>query len=509
MISQREKFGYSEEDALLRAWTMIVERNPFPATMGRICPHPCESGCNRSDKDGAVAVNAMERFLGDWAIQRDLALPTADAVAKPETAGVIGSGPAGLSFAYQMARRGYPVTVYERSDAPGGMLRFGIPDYRLPPRVLDAEIQRILDIGVTLELNTRVGRDVSTEELQERHDIVFLGVGAPLGRTLGIEGEAGPRVYSGVEFLEAFSRHDPPPVGDHVTVVGGGNTAIDAARAARRLGADVTILYRRSRQEMPAIEAEIDDALEEGVSIEYLAAPVSIRRLGQEIRSVVAVRMKLGEKDESGRRRPIPVPGSEFEIPSSSVVVAVAQRPDWDGLASFRADGLWASPNAGDAGLHACFSGGDVTGPGIASMAIGHGRMAAERAHAQLRGLQHPTVDANPGVAPADLNLDYYPAADRVEPTLADPVERLANPESEVSSTIGKQQFFGEAGRCLSCGMCVGCGYCQMFCNADGFSRVLEPSPGFHFVLMLDQCESCGKCIEVCPCGFLSVDSTL
>jgi NADPH-dependent glutamate synthase beta subunit-like oxidoreductase len=505
VVSQREKFGYSKDEALRRAWKMIVERNPLPAIMGRICPHPCESGCNRTDKDGAVAVNAMERFVGDWAIKNDLDLPVFDHEDRSETVGVIGSGPAGLSFAYQLARRGYPVTIYERNDESGGMLRYGIPEYRLPRDVLDAEIARILRLGVSLELSTRVGSDITTEDLRARHDVVFLGVGAPLGRKLGIDGEDGQSVYAGVEFLEAYSRKEPPRVGARVAVIGGGNTAIDAARSARRLGADVTILYRRTRAEMPAIDSEIDEAVEEGISIEYLVSPVAIRRDDTGVRGITAIRMELGDEDESGRRRPVPIEDSQFDVPVDSVIVAVAQQPDWVGLAPFRSDGDWASLD--DPGIErlGIWAGGDVTGPGIASAAIGHGRLAAERAHAQLRGLPPSSEGRSTGVLSADLNLDYYESSDRLQVPVTEPAARIDSPSSEVSSTITASDFFTEADRCLSCGMCIGCGYCSMFCNADGFARVVEPQPGFHYILMLDRCESCGKCIEVCPCGFISL----
>jgi NADPH-dependent glutamate synthase beta subunit-like oxidoreductase len=198
-IAQREKTGLSEDEALERAWRMIADFNPFPAAMGRVCPHPCEANCNRSEKDGAVAVNAMERFLGDWAIERGLALGKLEEDVKPESIGIIGAGPGGLSCAYQLARRGYPVTVYEAFPAAGGMLRYGIPRYRLPRHVLDAEIQRILDLGVQLELDTAVGRDISLEELRSRHRAIFVGIGAHRGKTLGVPGEEGPGVWTGTE----------------------------------------------------------------------------------------------------------------------------------------------------------------------------------------------------------------------------------------------------------------------------------------------------------------------
>jgi NADPH-dependent glutamate synthase beta subunit-like oxidoreductase len=257
---------------------------------------------------------------------------------------------------------------------------------------------------------------------------------------------------------------------------------------------------------MPAIKSEIDEAVEEGITIEYLVAPVRISRIGDSIKSVVAVRMELGERDESGRRSPVPIPGTEFEIAVDSVITAVAQRPDWAGLASFGQDGEWASLDNSDYDRARLWAGGDVTGPGIASAAVGHGRVAAERAHATLCGLPPPRPDTASDVLSADLNLDYYPSADRLTAPIADPASRVSNPDMEVGDTVSEEEFFVEAARCLSCGMCIGCGYCAMFCNAEGFAKVIEPRPGFHYVLMLDRCEACGKCIEVCPCGFLSLE---
>ncbi len=276
VIAQHDKLGLSLDEAYDKAWLKIVEVNPLPATTGRICPHPCEDLCTRSEKDGAVSINAMERFLGDWGITRKLALPLEPDVSFPESIGVIGSGPASLSFAYQMARRGYAVTIYEKHDRPGGMLRYAIPDYRLPRDVLDAEVGRVIDSGVTLNLNTDVGSDIGLEELRQRHTLMFLGLGAQLGKALGIPGEQGPNVLSGIAYLHKRKRHADEHVGKRVLVIGGGNTAIDAARTARREGAAVTLCYRRSEAEMPAAAHEVEDARKEGVEFRFLSSPTRV-----------------------------------------------------------------------------------------------------------------------------------------------------------------------------------------------------------------------------------------
>lgn len=502
-VAQRKKLGYSREEAYSRAWNHLVDFNPFPSTTGRVCPHPCQADCTRSDKDGAVAINAMERFLGDWAIDHDLDLPRLEVDSKPESVGVIGAGPAGLSFAYQMVRRGYRVTVYEESSEPGGMLRYGIPGYRLPKEILAAEIERIVALGVELQLNTIVGESIPVEELRARHDMVFLGIGAQHSRRLRIPGEDGPGCWSGTRYLRRFNRGETVDLGQRVAVIGGGNTAIDAARAARRSGADVTILYRRTRAEMPAIEDEVDEAIAEEVRFEFLVAPLRIERRDDAIRSIAVQRMRLGAPDSSGRRRPVPLEGSQIEIAVDSVIVAVAQKPDWRGLELFqpaesgiRADGCGQVEDG-------FWAGGDALLPGIAGMAIAHGRTAAENVHAGFRGLPPPHPDP-PSISTDRVKLDFYPDQAPTEPPALPLVEWLAQPDHEVHQTISEDAFLSEAARCFSCGLCFGCEHCWTYCNPGGYARLEEVSPGAYYSLAIDMCEGCRKCIEVCPCGYLS-----
>jgi NADPH-dependent glutamate synthase beta subunit-like oxidoreductase len=319
-IAQAEEYGRTNEQAYAIAWQMITDRNPFPAVCGRVCPHPCEDQCNRTAKEGAVAINALERFIGDFGLSKALQLTRLSEARQEEKIALVGSGPAGLSCAYQLGRRGYAVTVFEAFSKPGGMLRYGIPSYRLPREVLDAEIQRILELGVELRLNQVIGKDIALETLRNEYQAVFVGIGAHKGFKLGVPGDEIANVFTGTEFLNRVNSGEPPGVGDKVIVVGGGDTAIDAARVSKRLGANVTILYRRSRQEMPAIKQEIEGALEEGVAIEFLAAPVEIFGSDGQLRGMRCIRMALGEPDASGRRRPVPEPGSEFEVETTTII---------------------------------------------------------------------------------------------------------------------------------------------------------------------------------------------
>ena len=519
LIAQREKLGLSLEDAMDRAWEIEVQTNPFPAVMGRVCPHPCEDGCNRQEKDEAVAINSVERALGDWGIERGLGLERQVSEVRDKRVAVVGAGPSGLSCAYQLARRGYPVTVFESFEQPGGMLRYGIPPYRLPRAVLDTEIHRIETLGVEIRCGVSVGRDVTLEDLRRDYDAVFVGIGAHSGKTMGIAGEDGPGVFTGTEFLRRVNAGETFEVGRRVVVVGGGDTAVDAARVSlrlssdiagttRRLGSDVTILYRRTRSEMPAIDREIEEALEEGIKIEFLAAPIRvIRDESGRMTALEVQRMELGEPDDSGRRRPVPIEGDVYQLETDAMITAVSQQPDWSQLGALCEEGSWLETDSwGKTELDDVWSGGDVLRLGLATISIGQGRKSAEAIAAKLEGGNPVAGNGHRPIGIDRIKLDYYPAADRAKRSVLSPDERLARPADETDLGITREAALLEAERCFSCGKCFGCENCWMYCQNSGFIKVDDPlSVGRYFDVNTAVCNGCEKCASVCPCGYIDL----
>jgi NADH-quinone oxidoreductase subunit F len=435
-----------------QALAVIRERIPFPSICGHVCPHPCEAKCRRGQVDEAIAIRALKRF----AAERGNGLWKAGAKSAPATnkgVAIVGSGPAGLTAAYYLAKRGHAVTVFEALPEPGGMMRYGIPEYRLPREVLAEEVEEIRGVGVDIRTNSRTG---SVDELFEHgYNAVFLAIGAHQGTKLGIEGEDSPEVMDGVSFLREISMGNTVRVGNTVAVIGGGNAAIDASRSALRLGAkQVTIIYRRTKDEMPASEEEIEEAIREGVKIEFLAAPNRIARKNGKI-ELTCIRMELGTTDASGRRRPVPIEGSEFSSFFDTVIAAIGQMPESPeqfGLPLERGNTLRVDTDTLATPREGVFAGGDaVTGPAIVIDAIAAGRQAAISIDKYLGG--SGVIDET---LASPEELEALPEMEEGEkqripiPTLASLSERLSS-FAEVELSLGEELAVEEARRCLRC----------------------------------------------------------
>jgi formate dehydrogenase major subunit len=509
-IAQSEDAGRTYEESYRKAFELFMERNPLPAVCGRVCPHPCEEACNRKYKDGAVAINKVERFVGDYALKNNWTVDKLTDEVHPEKVAIVGSGPAGLSAAYQLARRGYNVTIYEAFGKAGGMLRYGIPDYRLPVDVLDGEVARIEKLGVEIKYNTIIGKDYSYNKLREDYDAIFVGIGAHKGKKLRLDNEDASNVFAGTEFLNLINSGETVEVGDKVLVVGGGDTAIDAARISRRLGADVTIVYRRTRNEMPAIEEEIVGAEEEGVKFEFLLAPLELIKDGDKVTAMRCQKMELGEPDDSGRRRPVPIEGEEITIPCTAVIPAISQEPEFEGFDGIREGKDWVKVNEEYmTEQEKVFAGGDVLDLGLVINAIYHGRMAAAAIHANFRGVPIE-LDSELDLPVADktkIITTFYDEKVRNENKKLSPEERILDLQREIEFTLNEEQLIDETKRCMSCGYCFDCGTCWSICQDQVIHKPLTRFQLYTFKLEL--CKGCFKCVEACPCGFIEMKNPL
>jgi NADPH-dependent glutamate synthase beta subunit-like oxidoreductase len=473
------------------AWRQIMADNPFPAVMGRVCYHPCQTACNRATLDEAVGINSVERFLGDEALRRGWTM----AVTAPPSGRrvlVIGAGPAGLSAAYHLTLLGHDVTVRDAGDEPGGMMRYGIPAYRLPRDVLDLEIARIADLGVTLELNTPV-TDLDAAVHEGGFDAVFLAIGAQLSKRAYIPAGDSARILDALGVLRDVAGGGAPDLGRRVIVYGGGNTAMDVARTARRLGAtDTLVVYRRTRERMPAQAMEVDEATEEGVRIRWLSTIAYAD--GATVR---VERMRLDDKG-------FPRPTGEFEdLPADSVVLAIGQDVDrsiLDGLEL--ADGGVRVDHGLMTSRPGVFAGGDaVAEERTVTAAIGQGKRAARHIDAWLRDREYPTP-VRPELAAAErLHPWYYADAPATMRPRLEAARRVTTFD-EVVQGLDEDTALFEARRCLSCGNCFECDNCYGMCPDNA---VIKLGPGARYRIDLDYCKGCGICAAECPCGAITM----
>lgn len=519
------------EEALER----IREDVPLPGSLGRICEHPCERACRRGQVDKPVSICALKRFAYDKCSENGAAVPACSKTKYDEKVAVVGAGPAGLSAAYFLARKGYGVTVFEAMPEPGGMLAYGIPSYRLPMKILRDEIDRIKKMGVEIIVNTPVTGDNGIEALKRKgYRAVFLGVGAWKGIMPIAGGEQFEGVFDAVSFLtgvnkelnEKNSSENIKFTGKTVVVVGGGNVAIDAARVSLRLGAgEVRVLYRRTRDEMPALLEEIEDAEKEGVKFDFLISPIGLGGEDGYVKYIECQKNTLSEPDAGGRRKPVPVDNSEFKIETGAVIFATGQKPE---LSFLRGDAQKVIDNKGriavnpvtmETALPGVFAGGDaVTGPASAIKAMAAGKQAAAAIDAYLRG-KKPAAGINypvkrKSIEPIKINAEEKTGPGRIN------MHELYMPEKqntfeEIMQAVSDDAAVAEAKRCLRCDLCIACGECVKSCRDKVGKDALhlgyvngEQNSKTDFYRPGEKCIGCGTCSVNCPTGAITLEDS-
>lgn len=484
---------HAESGDFRAAWRALVVDNPLPAVTGRVCYHPCEDGCNRRRLDETVSIHAVERFLGDEAIRNGWEFEAARPSGKRVL--IIGAGPSGLSCAYQLRRLGHDVTILEAGPSAGGMLRLGIPRYRLPRPVLDAEIARIQAMGVDIRLNTQVN-DLAAQIEGGAFDATFLAVGAHLAKRTAIPATDAGRIFEALTVLRQMETDEKPLLGRRVLIYGGGNTALDAARTAKRLGAtDSVIVYRRTREKMPAHDFEVQEAIEEGIQFKWLS---TIKEAGEG--SFVVEKMKL---DETG----FPRPTGEFEeIEADSLVLALGQDVDLSFLQNVQgleiADGVVQVDSHMMTGCAGVFAGGDmVPCERTVTVAIGHGKKAARNIDAWLRGAVYAAAEKREIASFERLNAWHYAkAAKAVQPQLESALRESSF--DEVIGGLNEAAALAEAKRCMSCGNCFECDTCLDTCPETAIQKL---GPGDRYRFDYEYCTGCGLCAQECPCGAIEM----
>lgn len=518
-------FSYAASGEIDEALRIYRQDNPLPGICGRVCYHPCELYCNRKEFDQAVNIRGFERFISDHG-QVDLK-GEAPIHKRKERIAVIGSGPAGLSAAHHLARLGYAVTIFEALPEPGGMLRHGIPEYRLPREILRKEIGYIRQLGVEIRTGVRVGKDRFLAEIKKEFQALFIAAGAQGGLRLGLKGEESPQVLEGIKFLRDIRLGEKIEVARQVAVIGGGNTAVDCARTAGRLGGkQVMIIYRRSRAEMPALPEDVASAEQEGIRIEILCTPKRLISEKGRLSAIECLRMDLGVPDESGRPRPVPIPGTEHIIPVQTIIAAVGQVPETSfvkelGLSVDRMGLIKISPGTTATNIPGVFAGGDSAGgKAYVADAIGSGKLGALAIFCYLEGkdLKKELKDhqiggsasfsfqhfMNPDMNPIDLKtvvpfdkintLCFSYGVRENNPECFSPEKDLSSFE-ETTGGLAPAEMEAEIARCFQCGTCTQCDLCFLIC--PDLSIVKAGKDGYS--VKRDYCKGCGMCVSSCP----------
>jgi len=511
------------------AWRLIMEENPFPAIMGRLCFHTCEEQCNRGEHDDPVSIHMVERFIGDYGLANGLKVEIPDQDRKERVA-IMGAGPGGLTTAYHLRRMGYGVSLFESKEKPGGMMRYGIPAYRLPKDILDGEMSRLYEMGVEFKMGTAVGKDITWQSLDNQFQAVFIALGAWEEAGLMIEGITKKGIFHALEFLAEINLGKEPEIGKRIIVIGGGNSAVDCARASRRLGAEVTIVYRRGEAEMPAHTEEIEMAREEGIQFLFLASPTAV--YGEEIVTGVKLeKMALGEMDASGRRRPVPT-GETSDIDCDGMIIAIGEATRVGDLPPFisHRGGVVDTDRMGQTTHAGFFAGGDIIDiPHTVTHAIGSGKRAAvaidrfvkgikgeedspdlsrwgDSGNVSLARLKGSSLFArrNPSLEVidyGDMNAFYFDYRPGIK-TKKIPVDERLNGFQEVTEAFSEEEAISEARRCFNCGSCTECGNCYIFCPENSIKR--DPD-GYGYVADMEYCKGCGICVNECPRGAMKM----
>jgi NADPH-dependent glutamate synthase beta subunit-like oxidoreductase len=494
------------------AFRRLTDANPFPFVMGQVCPAPCQDKCNRQHRDETVSINTVEHFLGRYAIDNKLSFPTPEKESGKNVA-VVGGGPAGLSCAYQLRRLGHAVTLYEANDKLGGMMRYGTLGYRVSREGLEAEIGRIVDMGLDVKTGVKIGRDISLDELRAKHDAVFIGVGAQRGRSLPLPGAEGvPSVFDTIAFLKEFESTGATRVGKHALVIGDGDVAMDAARLALRIGAKATILSGVSRADMNCSPFEFDEATHEGTAFAYQVGVKEVIVENGVMTGVKAVRMIRKEKGEEGWNHPVPFfrykeeEGSTFTIAGDSLIFSIGQGTDMTGLEAVCNGKPWLAVdhNQQVAGMEEVFGGGDAQQIALITTAIGHGRKGAAAIDRFLNGVPQPRKQRADVIGYEKLKGDYFlnsTGAKRIHK----PVDRVVGNFEPFLEAIPAESAKAEAERCMSCGLCFECKQCEIFCPQEAILRHRNNPVGEVMFTLYERCVGCHICAELCPTGYIDM----
>ncbi len=487
-----------KDQAYRDAWLTLIENNPLPAVTGRICHRPCELSCNRAQLDEAIAIRCLERFVGDMAIDKGWAFPDTD-ISKEETIAIVGGGPAGLAAAFHLRRMGYAITVFEAKPQLGGVLRYGIPPYRLPKDILDAEIQRIVEFGIDVRTNTRISSRADFEKLRSEFAAVFIATGAAVPKRLSQLDYSQPCVIESADYLEQSNAGDQPRCGKRVVVIGGGSAAMDVARTARRHGKEVVVLCLEAEPQMPAQRDEVLEAKDEGIKLIDGAMLQTVTDRGSKGLALACLKVEFEAGAERGEFDVTPIPGTEFTVDADAIVPAIGQDPDTRNLQDLLhvEGGLVHVDEQRRTSLAGFFAGGDlVTMQRFVTVAFGFGKQAATEIDLYLRSeTKGRNFLSQPGVPIDVINTHYHPQATRAQQQLLSAVERQASFD-EVELALAGSEALLESQRCFSCGNCTFCDNCFYYCPDMAISR---ENGGYS--VDEDYCKGCGLCVRECPTG--------